>query len=117
MQCVSHSDPFHFSVAIPNFLGTPSINSTRLMTGPLDLSNATSNILTASPPTSAAGHLHGKKNRNIHTALFNTDGRAQHGLADQFRPTSPTRTDCYLLKRSFQFVRHSYFVYHHDGIV
>lgn len=114
MQCVSHSDPFHFSVAIPNFLGTPSIDSTRLMTGPLDLSNATSNILTASPPTSAAGHLHGKKNKHSHSTF-------QHGWqstsADQFRPTSPTRTDCYLLKRSFQFVRHSYFVYHHDVIV
>lgn len=48
----------NFSILIVNgtFMnGTPSINSTRLTTGPLDLSNATSNILTA---TSAAGHLH-----------------------------------------------------------
>lgn len=70
MQCVSHSDPFHFSVAIPNFLGTPTIDRELLRVGPLDLSNGTRNIANASPPTRVAGHLQGKKNRNIHTALF-----------------------------------------------
>lgn len=66
MQCVSHSDPFHFSVAIPNFLGTPTIDSERLNVGPLNITNAASTVVNAS--------LHGKKNRNIHTALFNTEG-------------------------------------------
>lgn len=104
MQCVSHFDPFHFSLAIPNFLGTPTIETELLRAGPLDFSNLT--MVNATPPTnttSAAGHLHGKKNRNI---LFNTEGRAQHGRADQVRPTWPITTKCYVLKRLFQFVQH-----------
>lgn len=97
------------------------IDDTRVREGPLDLTNPRSNISPTPTPTmnttNDAGHLHGKKNKTIHAALFNKEGRAQHGPADQFWLTSPTGMDCNLLKRTFQFVRHSHFVHHHDVIV